>query len=673
MAGAGLLVLPGALAGGDIAAATPSARGGPASPGHDQAGDLPAATARRSAYATGESVRLLRLGGVTRYGTAAAVVRWRIDGSEIPASRRLRLVSGVRPLDAVAYGKDATPTLYLPPSGAIPASTRAAFAALRPTAIEVIGAESRLPTTQVRALVGRAAFTRHLPTDPAAVMWDRAVRSGNWGSDDAQQAMPPVAFAVGRVLAEAAVAVQVRDWHAVVVPARGPLPPPPTVSPEPAWFGQPVTVVGGTDAISTARRAQLRVGQRELGDMTFTDLERRDRYATSALVARRGYPDGARTAYLVEGLTGVDAAAAVSLVDGPVLMVPRCGPLPRETAEALAALKPGRIVAVGGAASVCNEVLTQAGAAVGAQRVTHTAVDVLGDCILSDAGGMWCWDSNPRASARAPRLVPGAESGMRMLVSSGLGQCVVSMAGELLCRSGDGAVSRVDRVPDGVVGYVSVYESGGCVVLADGRVWCHSSSSERPLTGRFADELGRVSQLTVAADYLCGVRADGSVWCTRPTTDTAGGPHFMPPTRIDVGGAPVVQIAGTQTFNLLLRSADGTVRMVGAASHDENVDVITIPVRARTLLPHVYGGLIDTDGQLQHVLGPSPSGPHEPLTNGDRQVVSADDESRWGRRVVWDDGSVSVAFDGSPGSWGVLGDGLLAPRSGPAKVLGFGP
>lgn len=32
----------------------------------------------------------------------------------------VRLVAGTRPMDAVIYGRDAVPTLYVPPRGAVP-------------------------------------------------------------------------------------------------------------------------------------------------------------------------------------------------------------------------------------------------------------------------------------------------------------------------------------------------------------------------------------------------------------------------------------------------------------------------------------------------------------------------------------------------------------------------
>lgn len=72
----------------------------------------------------------VRLGGVSRYETSAAVARWRAR-SEAGVGAMLRLVPGDRPKLVVGVSRDAAPVLYVPPRGAVPAAVRAAYRGLR--------------------------------------------------------------------------------------------------------------------------------------------------------------------------------------------------------------------------------------------------------------------------------------------------------------------------------------------------------------------------------------------------------------------------------------------------------------------------------------------------------------------------------------------------------------
>lgn len=86
------------------------------------------------------------------------------------------------------------------------------------------------------------------------------------------------------------------------------------------------------------------------------------RFGTAVAVSRAGWPDGAGRAYLASGRTFPDALAATSITGeapGPVLLTDPCW-LPEEVAQELARLGPSEVVAVGGEAAVCNEVLTAA-------------------------------------------------------------------------------------------------------------------------------------------------------------------------------------------------------------------------------------------------------------------------------------------------------------------------
>lgn len=93
------------------------------------------------------------------------------------------------------------------------------------------------------------------------------------------------------------------------------------------------------------------------GDPTFPDPARvagEDRYATAAAVATATWPDGADTVYVATGQRPPDALAATpaAAADGAPVLLVRRDEVPAATAAALDALRPDRIVLVGGAAAV---------------------------------------------------------------------------------------------------------------------------------------------------------------------------------------------------------------------------------------------------------------------------------------------------------------------------------
>ncbi len=97
------------------------------------------------------------------------------------------------------------------------------------------------------------------------------------------------------------------------------------------------------------------------GDLSFRveRLAGSDRYATAAAVSRRFVPAGTAVAYVTSGSVFTDplaAGPAASRTGGPVLYVSR-DRVPAATAAELTRLRPGRIVVVGGRASVGDAVL----------------------------------------------------------------------------------------------------------------------------------------------------------------------------------------------------------------------------------------------------------------------------------------------------------------------------
>lgn len=90
-----------------------------------------------------------------------------------------------------------------------------------------------------------------------------------------------------------------------------------------------------------------------------------DRISTAVAISQYEFPDGAEEAYLARADNFADAVAAGALRRGPVLLVPSCGDLPAVVASELARLSPSRVVALGGPAAVCEDILSQGVAAAG--------------------------------------------------------------------------------------------------------------------------------------------------------------------------------------------------------------------------------------------------------------------------------------------------------------------
>jgi len=109
-----------------------------------------------------------------------------------------------------------------------------------------------------------------------------------------------------------------------------PLPPPPPPAPEPGPT-RPTSRLEGPSRIDTA----IAISQSE----------------------NRGT---AGTVYLARADEVVDAVAAGSVPDGPILFVPPCGELPPAVAAEIDRLSPGRVVAIGGESAVCEGLLQAA-------------------------------------------------------------------------------------------------------------------------------------------------------------------------------------------------------------------------------------------------------------------------------------------------------------------------
>ncbi|MBW3578266.1 MAG: glycoside hydrolase family 6 protein [Actinobacteria bacterium] len=118
-----------------------------------------------------------------------------------------------------------------------------------------------------------------------------------------------------------------------------------------------VTILGGTAVVSETVRAQA-------ADVTGASVDRlggTDRYATAAGIARRSFASGVDVAYVATGRAFADALTGgvpAAIEGGPILLTePQA--LPASTVEALRALRPARIVILGGTAAVSEAVHAQ--------------------------------------------------------------------------------------------------------------------------------------------------------------------------------------------------------------------------------------------------------------------------------------------------------------------------
>jgi putative cell wall-binding protein len=130
-----------------------------------------------------------------------------------------------------------------------------------------------------------------------------------------------------------------------------------------------IVVVGGTDAVSDAVVARLGA----------TRIAGRDRFETAAALAEDAHGPDVPVVYVVNGSSvadGLVAAAAASHDGGVVLPVQR-DRVPAAVRDAMAALRPARVVVVGGTAAVSDAVVEALGATrlAGADRY-DTAADV---------------------------------------------------------------------------------------------------------------------------------------------------------------------------------------------------------------------------------------------------------------------------------------------------------
>ena len=290
---------------------------------------------------------VVRQSGDDRYGSAAAAAL----ASFPRGSETLYIANGLDYPDALAggavAGADGAPLLLTDPRR-IPAATSAAIKKLKPQRIVILGREGAVSVAVERSLRGHAAtVTRFGGADRFGTAAKIALAKTTTGGTvylasgldfpDALAGGPTAAVAGGPLLLTRPTALPKETVDALkqLSPSK-------------------IVVLGGDAVVSPKLAAQLRNYAPQV-----ERLSGADRYATSAAIARSAFPKGAPVVYIAAGSSFADALAAgpvAAKAQGPVLLVTQGG-VPQDTAAALRALKPTRIVIVGGPAAVSQGVM----------------------------------------------------------------------------------------------------------------------------------------------------------------------------------------------------------------------------------------------------------------------------------------------------------------------------
>lgn len=570
---------------------------------------------------------------------------------------------------AVGPSRDAAPVLYVPPRGAVPAAVRAAYRERRPEVVEVVAAAGQLPDAQVRAVIGAARFMRIAPNDPVRLRWRQTLEDSVGSSDGAWTRLPALVFASVAVPAEAAAAAQLRARHLVLLPPTGGLEAPAGVRLPPAILGPSPLVVGAVPSLTSPRRAAVLPGIHFPQSVPTHALAGTDRYETAALVAQQEFGDGARTAYLVSGLSAADAALTATLSDRPVYLVAPCGPLPEAVAAGLRRVRPQRVVAVGDDRALCPRILQDAVASTTVRPVDAARDVVIADrqvCLLTRAGYVRCFgESSSGQVVRAPQPVAGLDRPVRSIVAGDQEVCAIDLAGAVWCWGGSSVSGPAVRVA-GLSG-VEDYAPGqrvSCGLLGTGRLWCRSGD------GGFREMRGLPSatRFVYGAHVSCLQEAGGAVWCWR-FAEESGPPAVEGLRRTPV--ASIVQIASSGWAGVSLRAGDGTLWSVSEGASG-SISVAR-GERVRSLYRGAPGCFLPVDGG-QLVCQNYESAPLLVATGPAPLAVATagDGKSSMISCAARADGSVACRVGHEDGSWAVLGDGALGPRYREVEVLGFG-
>lgn len=288
-----------------------------------------------------------RLSGPNRYATAA-----RISWSAFPhGADTVYLARGDVFADAIAAGSLTDgPILLVPRCGAVPATVRAEITRVAPEQVVALGgAGSICDTTLLQAAAGRdtdrlAGGDRF---ETAALIARRAFPDG----------ADTVYLAEHRDSVDAVAGGTLTDGPVLLVGNGSKGVPSQTLAAIEALDPHEVVALGGPLAVT--HQALARAGEGRHTDR----VSGPDRYATSAAIADRAFPEGSSRTFLASGASVADAVVGGSLTRGPILLVPGdCRVMTEPVWRRISTRPPtAKLVALGGTNAVCTEQLHTGG------------------------------------------------------------------------------------------------------------------------------------------------------------------------------------------------------------------------------------------------------------------------------------------------------------------------
>ena len=286
-----------------------------------------------------------RLHGASRFETAVAISKSAFPfGADAVYLARSDVFA-----DAIAAGSLTDgPVLLVPPCGAIPQPVLAEIARVDPVEVVALGGTSSVCDETLDTTAAGRTATRLGGVDrydTAALIADRAFPAGASTVYLAEQRESADAVA-GGVLTDGPILLVANGSD--VVPAQ-------TRTAIDALDPTSVVALGGPSSVTAgalSAAAGARHTDRVAGD---------NRFATSAAIADRAFPDSSPRTYLASGTAIADAVVGGSLTRGPILLVrDQCAVVTEPVWRRLSTEPPEMVVALGGTTSVCAEQLDTA-------------------------------------------------------------------------------------------------------------------------------------------------------------------------------------------------------------------------------------------------------------------------------------------------------------------------
>ncbi|QBI20824.1 hypothetical protein ER308_15440 [Egibacter rhizosphaerae] len=283
-----------------------------------------------------------RLAGDDRFETAIAISQHAFpEGAD-----RLYIARAYGFADALAAGAlDDGPILLVPSDASVPGAVLDEVERLDPDSVVALGGTGAVSDAVLDQTAGPRETDRLAGADRFETAAEIAAAAYPNGAEKVYLAN---AFSFPDALA----AGSLSDGPILLVPGSGSAPSAVTgaindMNPDEVVALGGSTVVGN-DVLTSAA-----------GGVSTSRLAGSDRYETSALIARAAFPDTAERVYLARADDFADALAAGALSDGPVVLVPSTGAIPQTVRDAVEAIQPMEIFALGGTVAVGDDVLDE--------------------------------------------------------------------------------------------------------------------------------------------------------------------------------------------------------------------------------------------------------------------------------------------------------------------------